>query len=66
MKSIEDEIPNDDECAELGVDGDVDVVFADHNYNDHDEIYCWCKQQSYSDLQDDSDINSFCDEYIDD
>jgi competence protein ComGC len=66
MKTIEDEIPNDEECADLGVNGDLKVEQAEIEYTDQDETYCWCKRQSYSDLQNDSDINSYCDEYISD
>ena len=66
LKSVEITYPTTDECNEFGVDGNQSLTFAKANFDDDDDqTICWCMQQSWDDLQNDSDINDFCEDYID-
>ena len=63
FRTIEDEIPNNEKCSDLGVDGDISLDEAKIKFNDDEKVYCWCKQQPTDDLLTDDDVSSYCDDY---
>ena len=63
FRTLEEDIPNNEKCADLGIDGDLSVSKAETAYSGDDETFCWCKQQPWDDIVTDSDISDFCDDY---
>jgi hypothetical protein len=64
LKLYEDDLPTDDDCVDEKVDGDLELDIAEDKYTSDDQKFCYCKQQSYTDLIDDSDLNDYCEDFI--
>ncbi|CAG9311615.1 unnamed protein product [Blepharisma stoltei] len=63
IKYLQNEIPNENHCSELDVK-DESLSAAKQDYTTNDQIYCYCKQQNWYKLFSDSDLNSYCTDYI--
>lgn len=64
LKLFEDDLPSDSDCVDEGVNGDKSLKYAKDYYKSDKKTFCYCKQQDYTDLIDDSDLNDFCSDFI--
>lgn len=65
LKSIESEIPTDEDCRLLDVDYNLSLDEAEDQLED-DQIFCYCKKKNYDDIVTDSDLLDFCEDFIED
>ena len=63
IKTIDDDLPTERECSQE-ITENANLDYAKANYQETTQNYCWCKQQSWTDLLSDEDINDFCEDYV--
>ncbi|CAG9332151.1 unnamed protein product [Blepharisma stoltei] len=56
-------LPSSETCAKK-INKDASLEYAEANYTSDTKTYCWCMQQSFSKIVDNSDYNHYCKDYI--
>lgn len=64
LKSYSAGIPMTEDCKKLKVSGNLSAQDAESAYTSRKKIFCYCKQQTFIDLAEDSDKTEFCQEYL--
>ncbi|CAG9312667.1 unnamed protein product [Blepharisma stoltei] len=63
IQAEENLLPSDQTCAKK-IDVEATLEYAEKNYKSDTQVYCWCMQQKFSKLLDDSEYNDYCSDYI--
>lgn len=63
IKYLQNKLPTDDSCTGLGINKNTTFDQA-NDFEDSDQVYCFCKLQDWYKLTTDSDYRNLCDTYI--